>query len=60
MILSTRESAEMREILLKYGISQVSAGSCTGVGGYEEHIQGNKSISFNWQMNEVPDRSLKI
>lgn len=46
MILSTRESAEMREILLKYGISQVSAGSCTGVGGYEEHIQGKQVNQF--------------
>ena len=46
MILSTRESAEMREILLKYGISQVSAGSCTGVGGYEEHIRGKQVNQF--------------
>lgn len=46
MILSTRESAEMREILLKYGISQVSAGSCTGVGGYEEHIRGKQINQF--------------
>lgn len=46
MILSTRETAEMREILLKYGISQVSAGSCTGVGGYEEHIKGRSVSQF--------------
>ncbi|AVQ17371.1 [FeFe] hydrogenase H-cluster radical SAM maturase HydG [Fusobacterium gonidiaformans] len=46
MILSTRESAEMRELLLKYGISQVSAGSCTGVGGYEEHIKGKQVSQF--------------
>ncbi len=36
MILSTRESAAFRKELLGYGISQVSAGSCTGVGGYKE------------------------
>jgi 2-iminoacetate synthase len=36
MILSTRESREMRNKLLKMGISQLSAGSCTGVGGYNE------------------------
>lgn len=46
MILSTRESSEMRETLLKYGISQVSAGSCTGVGGYEEHIKGRQVSQF--------------
>jgi 2-iminoacetate synthase len=34
MILSTRESHEMRGKLLKLGISQISAGSSTEVGGY--------------------------
>ncbi len=34
MILSTRESAEIRKELLKLGISQISAGSCTDIGGY--------------------------
>lgn len=34
MILSTRESVEFREELLSIGISQMSAGSCVGVGGY--------------------------
>jgi len=33
MILSTRESPEMREALLQVGISQMSAGSRTDVGG---------------------------
>ena len=36
MILSTRECAEFRDQLLDYGISQISAGSCTGVGAYKE------------------------
>ncbi len=41
IILSTRESAEFRKELLKIGISQVSAGSCTDVGGYmEEYDNG--------------------
>jgi 2-iminoacetate synthase len=35
MILSTRERPEVRDRLLDYGISQISAGSCTGVGGYK-------------------------
>jgi 2-iminoacetate synthase len=34
MILSTRETAEFRDELVSVGISQLSAGSCTGVGGY--------------------------
>lgn len=34
MILSTRETAEFRDELLSIGISQLSGGSCTGVGGY--------------------------
>ena len=34
MILSTRESAQLRDELIAVGISQLSAGSCTGVGGY--------------------------
>ncbi len=36
IILSTRESAAMRNEVIDYGVSQVSAGSCTGVGGYKE------------------------
>jgi 2-iminoacetate synthase len=34
MILSTREPSGFRRELLAVGISQISAGSCTGVGGY--------------------------
>lgn len=36
MILSTREEPGFRDEVISYGISQVSAGSCTGVGGYQE------------------------
>ncbi|MFT5874288.1 MAG: 2-iminoacetate synthase [Clostridium sp.] len=34
MIVSTRESQKTREKVLELGISQVSGGSCTSVGGY--------------------------
>lgn len=34
LILSTRETPEFRKELLDIGISQMSAGSCVGVGGY--------------------------
>jgi len=36
LILSTRESAELRDNLLPLGITQMSAGSCTSPGGYGE------------------------
>lgn len=40
MILSTRESAKMREELFKLGISQISAGSKTNIGGYKQALDG--------------------
>jgi 2-iminoacetate synthase len=39
MILSTRENHEMRGKLLKLGISQISAGSSTEVGGYAKRAR---------------------
>lgn len=36
MILSTREEPNLRDEIIALGISQVSSGSCTGVGGYAE------------------------
>ncbi len=44
IILSTRESQEMRKEVINYGVSQVSAGSCTGVGGYKEEAEGSKKV----------------
>jgi len=44
MILSTRERPGFRDELLELGISQISSGSCTGVGGYSLEAQGKKSI----------------
>jgi 2-iminoacetate synthase len=46
MILSTREEPRFREEVIALGISQISAGSCTGVGGYTEQTEdGAKSDS---------------
>ncbi|MGS0973260.1 MAG: [FeFe] hydrogenase H-cluster radical SAM maturase HydG [Candidatus Izemoplasmataceae bacterium] len=40
LILSTRETKEIREELINQGVSQISAGSKTDVGGYhEEHAE---------------------
>ncbi|WP_017416134.1 [FeFe] hydrogenase H-cluster radical SAM maturase HydG [Clostridium tunisiense] len=36
MILSTREEPRLRDEIINIGISQISTGSCTGVGGYAE------------------------
>jgi 2-iminoacetate synthase len=50
MILSTRESRLMRKKLLRLGISQISAGSSTGVGGYanrERQEQANPQFVVN-------------
>lgn len=37
LILSTREEASFRDEVIALGISQISAGSCTGVGGYVDN-----------------------
>ena len=34
IILSTREASDFRGEVIAVGVSQISAGSCTGVGGY--------------------------
>lgn len=36
LILSTREEPVLRDEIIALGVSQVSTGSCTGVGGYSE------------------------
>ncbi|WP_040214782.1 [FeFe] hydrogenase H-cluster radical SAM maturase HydG [Clostridium polynesiense] len=38
IIISTREETKFREEIMKVGVSQVSAGSCTGVGGYSSSV----------------------
>lgn len=43
MILSTRENHEMRRKLLQLGISQISVGSGTGVGGYSRRYLREKA-----------------
>ena len=45
MIISTRESAEVRKKALRLGISQISGGSRTSVGGYveEEKVEENSA-----------------
>ncbi len=47
MILSTRENHEMRKKLLKIGISQLSAGSSTDVGGYQNRENHQSQFEIN-------------
>ena len=47
MIISTRESARMREQLLHCGISQISGGSRTSVGGYTEPERHDETAQFD-------------
>lgn len=47
MIVSTRESASMRRRLLEVGVTQISGGSKTSVGGYaEENPEDEDSAQF--------------
>ena len=59
IIMSTRESAEMRRELLKYGVSQVSAGSSTGVGGYKEREEGKEDEQSKTSDERTPLEVLK-
>ena len=47
MIISTRESQAVREKALQYGISQISGGSRTSVGGYEEEERPHDTEQFD-------------
>ncbi len=47
MIVSTRESVEMRKKLIKIGVSQVSAGSSVDVGGYAKRESGAPQFILN-------------
>lgn len=54
MIISTRESQKCRERVLELGVSQISGGSKTSVGGYAEDSQ-EKSLSDSSEQFEVSD-----
>ncbi|WP_150275341.1 [FeFe] hydrogenase H-cluster radical SAM maturase HydG [Paenibacillus tepidiphilus] len=55
MILSTREEPVFRDEIIKLGISQISAGSSTGVGGYMEAKKGSAERSREKPQFEVSD-----
>ena len=56
MIISTRENKEVRERVLKIGISQISGGSKTTVGGYAENAEeAENSAQFEVSDNRALD-----
>ena len=59
LILSTRETPKMRKELLRYGVSQISAGSSTGVGGYKEREEGRETKQFETNDERSPIEILK-
>lgn len=59
IIMSTRESHEMRREVIEYGVSQISAGSCTGVGGYKENENGENTSQFKVSDNRKPFEVIK-
>ena len=62
IILSTRESAATRDEVINYGVSQVSAGSCTGVGGYKNEYETHEDCNtaqFNVEDHRSPDQVIQ-
>lgn len=57
IILSTREQPELRDELITYGVSQISAGSCTGVGGYYQSQQQKDHKADGMQFEPGDSRS---
>ncbi len=64
MIISTRESEAVREQALRMGISQISGGSRTSVGGYAEaerpHDTEQFDVSDQRTLDEVVDWLMKL
>lgn len=58
IIISTRESEGVREQVLKIGVSQVSGGSKTSVGGYDTPEVSNKSEDTTKQFEIEDTRTL--
>ena len=55
IIMSTRESKEVRERALQYGISQISGGSRTSVGGYVNEERPHDTEQFDVSDNRTLD-----
>jgi 2-iminoacetate synthase len=65
MIISTRESEQVRERVLSLGVSQISGGSSTSVGGYAEKEKAEDNtaqfdVIDNRSLDEIVDWLLRI
>ena len=59
MIMSTRENQQVRERALHLGISQVSGGSRTSVGGYTEEERPHDTEQFDVSDNRTLDEVVR-
>lgn len=59
MIISTRESEQVREKALRLGISQISGGSRTSVGGYTEEERPHDTEQFDVSDQRTLDEVVK-
>ena len=59
MIISTRETEEVRSKLLRLGVSQVSGGSRTSVGGYTEEERPHDTEQFDVSDQRTLDEVVK-
>jgi 2-iminoacetate synthase len=59
MIVSTRESQRTRERVLHLGISQISGGSRTSVGGYTEAVRPEDTVQFDISDQRTLDEVVK-
>jgi len=59
MIISTRENEKVRERVLRLGISQISGGSRTSVGGYTEEERPHDSEQFDVSDQRTLDEVVK-
>ncbi|MBQ2142278.1 MAG: [Alistipes sp.] len=58
MIVSTRESKRSRELVLDVGVSQLSGGSKTSVGGYADDIVDAENVEQSAQFDISDERTL--
>ncbi|MDR1612294.1 MAG: [FeFe] hydrogenase H-cluster radical SAM maturase HydG [Planctomycetota bacterium] len=53
IIMSTRESKSCREKIIRYGVSQISGGSRTSVGGYRDPEDEKSGDSAQFEVNDA-------
>lgn len=53
MILTARETPEVRKEIIQVGISQIDAGSRVGVGGYEQYEHGSIPEKEQFQLGDM-------